>query len=162
MGIQHLAALSVCVRQPDKHSKYYLEGIPNSAVKPDPDRAREMYWYAAAYFADPDAQYNLGRIYLDRNGGVRDPREAEKWLGLAARKGHYQAQALLGAMLFKGDDVMRHAGRGLFWLILAKDGAGPSETWITETYSNALAQATEDERAKAYKYLESWVQGQRE
>jgi len=142
--------------------QYYLEGIPNSAVKPDPDRAREMYWYAAAYFADPDAQYNLGRIYLDRNGGTRDPRQAAKWLTLAARKGHYQAQALLGAMLFKGDDVMRQAGRGLFWLTLAKDGAGPSETWITETYSNALAQATENERAKAYKYLENWLQGQRE
>ncbi len=67
--------------------QYYLEGIPNSAVKADPERAREMYWYAASYFADPDAQYNLGRLYLDRNAGARDPRQAAKWLGLAAQKG---------------------------------------------------------------------------
>src|SRR6202023_4394227 len=121
--------------------QYYLEGIPNSAVKSDPDRAREMYWYAASYFADPDTQYNLGRLYLDRSGGVRDPRQAAKWLGLAARKGQYQAQALLGGMLSKGDEVSRQGALGLFWLTLAKDAAGPDEAWITETYTTALAQA---------------------
>ncbi len=140
----------------------YLEGIPNSAVKPDPDRAREMYWYAASYFADRDAQYNLGRLYLDRNTGARDPRQAAKWLGLAAKKGQYQAQALLGAMLFKGDDLSRQAALGLFWLTLAKDGAGPGETWITETYSSAFADATDGERTMAYKYLENWLKGRRE
>jgi TPR repeat protein len=142
--------------------QYYLEGIPNSAVKPDPDRAREMYWYAASYFGDPDAQYSLGRLYLDPNAAERDPRQAAKWLGLAARKGQYQAQALLGTMLFKGDGLTRQAALGLFWLTLAKDGAGPGETWIADTYSNAFAQATDNERTMAYKYLESWLKGQRE
>ncbi len=142
--------------------QYYLEGIPNSAIKADPDRAREMYWYAASYFADPDAQYNLGRLYLDRNSAARDPRQAAKWLGLAARKGQYQAQALLGAMLFKGDELSRQAALGLFWLTLAKDGARPDETWIAESYSNAFAKATESERAMAYKYLENWLKGRRD
>jgi uncharacterized protein len=142
--------------------QYYLEGIPNSAIKPDPDRAREMYWYAASYFADQDAQYNLGRLYLDRNFGARDPRQAAKWLGLAARKGQYQAQALLGAMLFKGDDLSRQAALGLFWLTLAKDSARPDEIWIAETYSNAFAQATDSERTMAYKYLENWLRGRRD
>ena len=142
--------------------QYYLDGIPNSTVKADPDRAREMYWYAASYFADPDAQYNLGRLYLDHNAGARDPRQAAKWLGLAARKGQYQAQALLGAMLFKGDELSRQAALGLFWLTLAKDGAGSDEAWIAETYSNAFAQATDNERTMAYKYLENWLKGRRE
>jgi TPR repeat protein len=142
--------------------QYYLEGIPNSSVKQDPDRARDMYWYAASYFADPDAQYSLGRLYLDRNAGARDPRQAAKWLGLAARKGQYQAQALLGAMLFKGDDLSRQAALGLFWLTLAKDGARPDETWIAETYSSAFAQATDNERTMAYRYLENWLKGRRE
>jgi TPR repeat protein len=142
--------------------QYYLEGIPNSAVKSDPDRAREMYLYAASYFADPDAQYNLGRLYLDRNAGARDPRQAAKWLGLAARKGQYQAQALLGEMLFKGDDLARQAAAGLFWLTLAKDGARADETWIAEKYSSAFAQATDGERTLAYKYLENWLKGRRE
>jgi hypothetical protein len=142
--------------------QYYLDGIPNSPIGPDTVRAREMYWYAASYFADPDAQYHLGRLYLDHGGPARDPRQAAKWLGLAARKGQPQAQALLGAMLFRGDGVTRQAALGLFWLTLAKDGAAPPETWISESYASAFGQATDDERAMAYNYLESWLRGRRE
>jgi TPR repeat protein len=121
-----------------------------------------MYWYAASYFADPEAQYTLGRLYLDKNGGARDPRQAAKWLGLAAKKGQPQAQALLGTMLYRGDGVPRQAALGLFWLTLAKDAAGPRETWINETYAEAFGQATDDERAMAYNYLEAWLRGRRE
>jgi TPR repeat protein len=30
----------------------------------DPHRACEKFRYAASYFADPEAQYYLGRLYL--------------------------------------------------------------------------------------------------
>ena len=53
--------------------------------------------------------------------------QASRWLRLSANKGQHQAQALLGAMLFKGEHVSRQAALGLFWLIVAKDGAGPDE-----------------------------------
>lgn len=142
--------------------QYYLEGIPDSAVAADPNRAREMYTYAASYFADPEAQYNLGRLFLDRDSPTRDPRQAAKWLGLAAKKGQYRAQALLGGMLFKGDGIPRQAARGLFWLTLARDGAGSSEAWINDSYASAFAQATDGDRALAYKYLEEWLAQGRE
>src|SRR6202007_933986 len=44
--------------------RYYLSGIPNSKIKSDPERAREMFYYAASYFGNPDAQYDLARLYL--------------------------------------------------------------------------------------------------
>ena len=66
---------------------YYLVGIPNSEVKPDPARAREMFSYAASYFGDPDAQYHLGRMYLDGEGIAKDPKQAGRWLFTAASKG---------------------------------------------------------------------------
>src|SRR5664279_3256762 len=44
--------------------RYYLNGIPNSKVKSDPERAREMFSYAASYFGNADAQYDLARLYL--------------------------------------------------------------------------------------------------
>jgi len=50
---------------------YYLSGIPNSRIRPDQGRAAEMFQYAATYFGDSDAQYNLGRLYLD--GGAERP-----------------------------------------------------------------------------------------
>jgi TPR repeat protein len=141
---------------------YYLDGIPNSGVKADVDRAREMFAYAASYFGDPDAQYQLGRMYLDGHGGLKEPKQAARWLSLAAHKGQYQAQAVLGAMLFKGEYVPRQGPRGLMWLTLARDAASPRETWINDLYAAALKQATEDERAVALVYLERWLKGRRE
>jgi uncharacterized protein len=141
--------------------QYYLEGIPGT-VLPDPAVAYQMFRYAASYFADSEAQYNLGRLYLNGRGAPKDAVQAARWLRLAANKGEHRAQALLGSMLFKGEDVSRQAALGLFWLIVAKDAAGPDERWIAETYQSANAQATDEERALALKYLQNWVKSRRE
>ncbi len=141
---------------------YYLEGIPNSDVRPDPDRAWEMYSYAASYFGDADAQYSLARLYLDGTGTPRDSRQAVRWLGLAANKGQYRAQALLGSILFKGEKVARQGARGLMWLTLARDNAAPEDAWIAEMHDAAFKQASDDERAMALVYLERYLQGRRD
>ena len=140
---------------------YYLDGIPNSSVKADPDRAREMFTYAASYFGDPDAQYHLGRMYLQGFGGVKDPKQAARWLQLAANKGQYQAQAMLGTMLFKGEAVTRQAARGLMWLTLARDAATSQETWIADLHARAFKQASDEERATALAFIERWIRGGR-
>jgi uncharacterized protein len=107
--------------------RYYLMGIPNY-IKPDAAHAYEMFNYAATYFGDPDAQYHLGRMYLDGQGVGKNTKQAVRWLFAAANKGQYQAQAVFGALLFKGQSVARDAPRGLMWLILARDAATPEET----------------------------------
>lgn len=142
--------------------RYFLAGIPNSKIKPDVNRAREMFSYAASYFGNADAQYDLARLYLDGTGATRDPKYGIRWLGLAAQKGQHQAQALLGQMLFNGDHLPRQAARGLMWLTLARDSAGPEEAWIKDSYNKAIAKASEDDRAMALKMLEHWVQGRRD
>ena len=142
--------------------RYYLSGIPNSKIKSDPDRAREMFSYAASYFGNADAQYDLARLYLRGVGSSReDFRYGARWLGLAAQKGQHQAQAMLGQMLFNGDQLPRQAARGLMWLTLARDSAAPDETWIKESYSKAIAKASDEDRAMALQMLEHWVQGRR-
>jgi uncharacterized protein len=145
---------------------FYLKGIPDSDVKPDPVVAHGMFRHAASYFGDPEAQYQVGRMYLEGAGTPKDAVQASRWLQLAADMGQRNAQALLGAMLFKGTDVSRQAAMGLFWLTVAKDavakeGAGPDDRWITDTYSSAFAQATEDERVMAHSYLEGWMRKRR-
>ena len=74
-------------------------------LKADPNVAREMFRYAASYFADPEAQYYLGRLYLLGKGAPKDAIQAARWLRLSANKGEHRAQALLGGMLFKGEQV---------------------------------------------------------
>jgi uncharacterized protein len=140
---------------------YYRDGIRGSDVRRDLARARHMYGYAAMYFGDPDAQYHLARLMLDGNG-PKDPLQAAKWLKAAANKGQYQAQAVLGRLLFTGEPgVPRQAARGLMWLTLASANA-PQETWIADLYDAALKQSTDDERVAAGTYLEHGMTGRRD
>src|ERR1700716_1237394 len=88
--------------------RYYLNGIPNSKIKSYPERAREMFSYAASYSGNADAQYDLARLYLRSAGSSRDDfRYGARWLGLAAQKGQHQAQALLGQVLVNGERMAR-------------------------------------------------------
>jgi uncharacterized protein len=139
---------------------YYLKGIPNSAIAADASRAREMFAYAASYFGDADAQYQLGRLYLDASPS--DPQQAVRWFQLAATKGDCRAEAVLGDMLFQGQHVPRQPARGLMWLTLGRDCAGAEETWIKPLYENAFRRANDDERAMALVYLENWLKGRRD
>src|SRR5215203_204829 len=143
--------------------RYYLNGIPNSKIKADTDRAREMFSYAASYFGNADAQYDLARLYLKTPDASRDDfRYGARWLGLAAQKGQHQAQAMLGQMLFNGDRLPRQAARGLMWLTLARDNAAPDESWIRESYNRAFTKASDADRAVALQMLEHWVQGKKD
>ena len=143
--------------------RYYLNGIPNSKIKVDADRAREMFSYAASYFGNADAQYDLARLYLKTPDASRDDfRYGARWLGLAAQKGQHQAQAMLGQMLFNGDRMPPQRARGLMWLTLARDSAAPDEAWIKESYNRAITKASDDDRAMALRMLEHWVQGRRD
>ena len=140
--------------------RYYLAGIPNTNVKANPPRAHEMLSYAATYFGDADAQYELGRLYLD--GTPSDPHEAARWFQLAANKGQCRAEAVLGDILFKGQFVPRQAARGLMWLTLGRDCAGSDEAWVKPLYDGAFNRANDDERAMALVYLEDWLKGRRD
>jgi TPR repeat protein len=134
---------------------YSLSGIPGTSVKPDPERAVEMFEIAATRFGDPEGQYHLARMFIDGVGGLdRDKVRAAKWLGLAAEKGHRGAQALLGHMLFRGDGISRQAARGLMWLTIANSSAkAPKDGWIHDLAVKDLGAANENERDAAAAFL---------
>lgn len=129
---------------------YFLDGIKGSYVVPNPERAAEMFSYAASYFGDPAAQYHLARLYLEGNGLDRDARQAARWLNLAAEKGYGSAQALLGQLLLNGQGVPRQRARGLMWLELARQQADPKrESWISALHAEAFDAASESDRRTA-------------
>ena len=137
---------------------YFLDGIKNTYVVPNPERAAELFQYAASYFGDPNAQYSLARLYLDGTGVDRDPRQAARWFNLAAEKGHHAAQALLGQLLFSGEGgVPRQRARGLMWLMLAKGASDPKhEPWIDPMYDQAFDAATDTDKRTATAFLEEF------
>jgi hypothetical protein len=136
---------------------YYLSGIKNTEIKPDPTRARELWNYAATYFGDADAQFHLGRFYL--NGDERDPKQAVRWLKLGAEKHHIGAQALFGQLLFNGDAAIpRNPTMGLTWLTIARWRAqSPQDDWIRDLQEQAFSVASEAERRKAVTAAQAWV-----
>jgi TPR repeat protein len=135
---------------------YYLSGIPGTGVGSNTRRALDLFTYAATYFGDADAQFELGRIYLTDKGVERSASLAARWLGLAARKDHIGAQATLGEILFRGKGVPRRPAEGLMWLELAKsqvDGA-QNAAWILLSHEHAFAEATSADRERAFELVE--------
>ncbi len=127
-------------------ANYMRRGIPGSPVRANPDQARNLYWQAAADFGDPNAQFELGRMFLEGEGGPSDARQAARWFNLAAGKGHVGAQAMLGQMLFeRGQSV-----RGLSMMTAALERAEPADrAWIRQIQEEAFAVATESDRRTA-------------
>jgi TPR repeat protein len=139
---------------------YLRNGLSDAKIAPDVERAFDLFRYAATYFGDADAQYNLGRMYLEGAGVRRDARQSMNWLELAARKGHPQAQAVLGRVMFNGEaGATQQRSRGLMYLTLARDSvaATASEQWIVDLHSQALQTASEDERKTAIGLLEAYL-----
>lgn len=136
---------------------YYKNGIPDTDIKPNLDRARKIYSYAASYFGDPDAQLNLARMYLEGEGGDRNMLQAARWAKLSADKGNVGAQALLGHLLFEGEGLKRDPVVGLMLLSIARGRADPGQRWIFEMQEQALSLATESERRTAIALAEDWT-----
>lgn len=136
---------------------YYKSGIPDTDIKPNLGRARQIFNYAASYFGDDEAQLNLARMYYEGLGGDRDPLQAARWAKLAADKGNVGAQALLGHLLFEGDGVKREPVVGLMFLSVARERADPSQRWIYEMQEEAVSVASESERRTAIALAEDWM-----
>jgi TPR repeat protein len=129
---------------------YLMAGIPGTDVRQDFSRALRMFYHAASVFGDADAQYNLGRLYLDGAGVEFNPRLAASWLRSAAEKNHREAQATLGELLFSGRHLPRRAVEGLMWLSLARQQArGAMDAWIIAAFDEAFILASDDERQQA-------------
>ncbi len=138
---------------------YYLKGIETSAIRPNVDRARELYTYAASIFGDTEAQYRLGRLYLESESSERDPRQAARWLTVAAKKGHPGAQAMLGQLLFTGDEGLpRRPAQGLMWLTIARNNAtNAKDDWIREVQEQVFSVASENERRRGVAEAQDWI-----
>lgn len=126
---------------------YAMKGIAQK-LRPDPQRAFDLFRFAATNFGDANAQYHLARMLLDGVGVGKNTQQAVRWLSLAADKNHVAAQALLGRLLFNGQDgLARQRARGLMWLELALRRADPAkDKWIFDAYDEAAALASEFDR----------------
>lgn len=94
-------------------------------------------WRPLAVQGDADAQFNLGQAYKLGRGVPTDPAQALAWFKRAADQGHlqaednygiglFQAQLVLGTMLFNGDGVRADYPRAYALMTRASQAGLPS------------------------------------
>lgn len=140
-----------------KVGEYYREGLPEAGIQKDEEYSNKLVMHAASYFGDADAQYRVGKLYLDDEQLGDNPLQSARWLSLAARKGHAGAQAQLGNMLFNGEGLERNPVEGLMWLTIAsRRSAGTiDEQWVQGMLKQAMAVATPDQRTEAVRLADT-------
>lgn len=131
---------------------YMKEGIPGSPISADPVAAQEYYMRAAANYRNPNAQFEMGNMFLKGEGGMKASlKQAGRWFQLAAEKGHAGAQATLGNLLFQSGKVVK----GLAMMTAALERAAPSDQpWIRGMQEEAFALAGEADRRTAISLAE--------
>jgi TPR repeat protein len=134
--------------------KYYTNGIPNTLIKADPNKARIMFTTAAMVYRHPEAQFELGRMQINNDKIFGQGRSGIRNLSLAYEKGHVGAEALLGYYIFEGVHTKYNPVRGLVMLGNAKRRASNRDLeWINQIYDEAYSLARPDHRAKAVEKL---------
>jgi len=126
---------------------YLRKGIPGTPVEENEVAAQEYYMRAAANYRNPNAQFEIGQMFLKGEGGVKaSVKQAGRWLQLAAEKGHAGAQATLGNLLFQSGKVVR----GLAMMTAALERApAADQPWIRSMQEEAFAAAGEADRRTA-------------
>lgn len=140
-----------------KVGEYYREGLPEAGIPKDEVRSNRLMMHAASYFGDADAQYRVGKAYLEDEELGANPLQSARWLSLAARKGHAAAQAQLGKLLFNGEGLEANPVEGLMWLTVASRRAQgtPDEAWIQQILHDAMSVATPEQRSQATQLADS-------
>lgn len=126
---------------------YTRSGIPGSPVQANPAAAQDYYMRAAATYRNPNAQFEVGKMLMTGEGGMKSNiRQAGRWFQLAAEKGHAGAQATLGHLLFQSGKAVR----GLAMMTAALERAPASDRpWIRGMQEEAFALADEADRRTA-------------
>lgn len=105
-------------------------------------------WQPLADKGDADAAFNLGQAYRLGKGVPLDLASAQSWFEKAARKGHVDAQATLGLLLFQAGNRVG----AMRWLTAAADAGEPRALLMVGT---ALynGDGIEADPVKAYAYV---------
>ena len=105
---------------------------------------------------DPQAQYELGSVYLNGLGVPQNQESALKLLTLAANQGHVDAQTQLGQCYEEGLGVAKDAHQAVAWYEKAAlQGDAVAQTYLGMCYADGRGAIKADIEAYAYFLLAS-------
>ena len=91
----------------DDKLQYRLGQMLHTGTGTECDDAAAEYWQRAAKLGNVNAQYALGRLWLESETG--DPEQAVVWIAKAADGGNAAAQCTLGKLYLVGERVPKDA-----------------------------------------------------
>lgn len=113
----------------------------------DCDKALVL-WSPLAKNGIPEAENDLGLLYLNGCGVPRDYPTAAQWFREAAQQGLPQAETTLGAMYAEGRGLIKDYGRAFEWFSAAADqGYAEAEYDVGMMYVEGLGVSRNYERA---------------
>ena len=140
-----LLALTISIAAPPAEAQTVRAGI-EAWQKGDAAGAVGI-WRPLANKGDADAAFNLGQAYRLGKGVPTDLAQAQGWLERAARKGHVDAAATLGLLLFQNGNRVA----AMRWLKAAAEAGEPRALLMVGTaLYNGDGIAADPIRAYAY------------
>lgn len=94
-------------------------------------------WLPLAELGDAEAQFNLGVLYDEGAGVVRNLATAADWYRKAAEQGFVDAQTNLGIMYYHGLGVERDHETAAHWFRLAADQGDAEASAYLQRIENA-------------------------
>ena len=138
-------------------ARYTLRGLPEIGLVANTERAAKFLRDAATFFGEPDAQFELARMYLKGEGVQEDRKLAFHWLSTLTQKGHAGAQAFLAELLWRGKELSRDEVRALALVTVAIANAPEADRlWIEDIYQNIYCGASTDTRQQAEELVGVW------
>ena len=136
---------------------YVRRGLPAAGLKADPERATEYLEFAATFFNDRDAQFELAKVYLGSGDGGGDVRRGTHNLSILVQQGHAGAQAFLADLHWRGKFVNKDEHRALALATMAMENAPASERiWIEDTYQSIYCGASPNTRQTVGGTVAEW------
>lgn len=116
-------------------ARYYLRGLPEYNLAPNAALAAQNLQVADTFFRDPDARFELAKMYLKGEGVQENHRQALGRLTALTQDGHAGATAFFADLLWRGTVVKKDEVQALVLIRWAVENAPASERiWIEDIY----------------------------
>lgn len=116
-------------------ARYYLRGLPEYNLAPNASLAAQNLQVADTFFRDPDARFELAKMYLKGEGVQENHRQALGRLTALTQDGHAGATAFFADLLWRGGVVKKDEVQALVLIRWAVENAPASERiWIEDIY----------------------------
>jgi TPR repeat protein len=120
---------------------------------PQDDRQARKWYAKAAAQGQPKAQFSLGTLYFNGEGGSKDYQQALRWIRLAANQGEALAQTKLAIMYDDGNGLPKDKVQAYKWLSLAATNGDKPAPMLRDLLAKEMTPA---QIAEAKKLASEW------